>query len=286
MRIRTGFTNGGVILILIIAILTVRCTGRQRSQSPEGYDLNQPEKYNMPDELTEISGITFNDGNADTIFAEQDEDGKLFYFNLGSKDIHYTKFGKGGDYEDVAIGNKTAILLRSDGALFTFPYSELTSGEANSKKNEDLLPKGEYEGLYADKDEVYVLCKDCSIEKSSKSTTLFNLKLAPDGTLKNKGSYAIDVKKIEELTGQKKINFHPSGLAKNPLTGEWLILSSVNKMLVTAGPDFKIKKVLALNPAVFHQPEGITFSRAGDLYISNEGDKLSPGNILKFTYKK
>jgi uncharacterized protein YjiK len=270
--------------ILITCLLFIKCTGQQKIRSPKGYDLNKPVKYNMPDNLTEISGIAFNKGNPDTIFAEQDEEGELFYFKPGNKNVQHIKFGKSGDYEDVAISNNQVIMLRSDGVLFTFPLDLKTTEVTNAKEWNNLLPQGEYEGMYADESDqsVYVLCKHCSIEKSSKICTVFNFKLSDDGSLKSIGQNTIDVKKIEELTGKKKIAFHPSALSKNPQTNEWYILSSVNKLLVIADTNWNVKDVFPLNSGLFGQPEGIAFDKENNLYISNEGDKLRPGNILKF----
>jgi len=273
--------------VVVTCLLCVNCTGQQKTRSPQGYDLSKPVKYNMPDNLTEISGIAFNKGNPDTLFAEQDEKGELFYFKPGSNNFQHIKFGKSGDYEDVAISNNHVIMLRSDGVLFTFPLDLKTTEIKNAKEWNNLLPQGEYEGMYADDSNqmVYVLCKHCSIEKSNKTSAVFTLKLAADGSLKNAGQSTIDVKKIEALAGKKKISFHPSGLSKNPLTNEWYILSSVNKLLVVADANWNIKEAYPLSPGLFGQPEGIAFDKAGNLYVSNEGDKLGPGNVLKFAHK-
>jgi hypothetical protein len=43
-----------------------------------------------------------------------------------------------------------------------------------------------------------------------------------------------------------------------------------------------VKKLYQLEKSSFNQPEGITFSPTGDMYISNEGSK-QPGNILHVT---
>jgi len=243
----------------------------------------------MPDVLHEISGIAFNKGKSDTIYAEQDEEGKLFHFKLGDKKMIVSKFGKPGDFEDVTICKDYVIMLRSDGVLFTFPLNEANNEKANHVQELDnLLPAGEFEGLSSDDTNglVYVLCKHCSDDKTSKRTSGFIFTLEKDGSLKTSGNFEINVKDIEEKIGDGKINFHPSALAKNPFTKEWFILSSVNKLLVIADADWKVKTVVALNPSVFHQPEGIAFDNNRTLYISNERNSYSHGNILKFVYQK
>jgi len=289
-NMKSTFKPVCLYLMLFPCLLLIRCVNQQQGKikNPTGYDLTRPIKYELPDELTEISGIAFNKGNADTIYAEQDEKGTLFSFKPGSKDIQRTKFGKSGDYEDVAIINNQVIMLRSDGALFIFPLNAGANTEANTKTWEGLLPQGEYEGIYADESSqsVYVLCKHCGMEKSSKTSTVFTLNLTADSLLKNAGQNAIDVTKIAELSRQKKITFHPSGLSRSPLTGDWYILSSVNKLLIVTDTNWVVKEVYPLNPQLFGQPEGIAFDKDNNLYISNEGDKLRMGNVLKFAFKK
>lgn len=285
----SSFKPISLSVLLFSCLFCINCNRQQQasSPSPAGYDLNNPVKYNMPDELTEISGIAFNQGNPDIIYAEQDEEGILYYFKPGSKDLKQVNFAGHGDYEDVAVSNQQVVMLRSDGTLFTFPLHAATNAEVPGNKQKDLLAEGEYEGLYGDAEgTVYALCKHCSVDKTSKTNTVFLLKLSADGNLINAGRKIIDVKKIEQLSGVKKLSFHPSALAKNPQTGEWYILSSVNKLLVIADAGWNVKATYPLNPAIFGQPEGMAFDRDNNLYISNEGDKLRPGNVLKFTFKK
>ena len=259
------------------------CNDRKESfNSPAGFDLGNPVKFIMPDALLEISGINFH---LDTLYAVQDEEGKLFYLQPGEKKAGSSGFAKSGDYEDLAIVQDQVIILRSDGTLFSFPLSEARLEETTGTKEwNDLVPKGEYEGLYANESDkkLYVLCKQCKKDNSS----VYILQLQPDGSITQSGNAAVDVKAIEELSGKKKLKFHPSALAKNPRSQEWYILSSANRMLVIADGAWNIKEVYPLDPALFRQPEGIAFDRENNLYISNEGDAVSNGNVLKFVYNK
>ncbi len=280
-----------VLFISVGIVSVISCAEKAENSegvSPKGYDLTKPVKYNMPDALTEISGIAFNQGKPDMIFAEQDEDGNVYSFKLGDKQVTTSKVGKKGDYEDLAICHNQVILLRSDGVLFSFPFTEVRKPEiTNVKKIQDILPTGEYEGLYADEKSglLYVLCKHCADDRTTKTSSVYVLALQADGTVKQSGGFSINIKEIEKITGKKRISFHPSALTKNTVTNEWYILSSANKMLVVADASWKVKTVYPLDPALFNQPEGIAFDNQHNLYISNEGDKVSPGNVLKFNYK-
>ncbi|GAA4320829.1 SdiA-regulated domain-containing protein [Compostibacter hankyongensis] len=259
----------------------------QSAANPPGYDLTSPVRYKMPDELLEISGIDFNNGNTDIFYAEQDEAGKLFYGNPATKTWHSYTFGPKGDYEDVAICNGRVVLLRSDGTLFSFPL-DVVQGKSGAAARESagLLPKGEYEGLSAagEDNRLAVLCKQCKTDKEG--ITGYFFRLSPDGSLSADGNFHIPAAEVEKRSGGKKSALRPSALALHPLTGEWYILSSVNKLLIVADPQFRVKGVYPFKRSGFNQPEGMAFDREGNLYISNEGSKSEPGNILMFTYRK
>lgn len=281
-----------LLSLLLIGIIGSSCSQTKSSsiKSPAGYDLSKPVKYSMPAELLEISGIAFNNGDNSRIYAEQDEDGEIFYFRPGDKKVSYTKFGKHGDYEDVAIIGSRAVMLRSDGKLYSLALNQVNSGKLTDiKEFNGLLPQGEYEGLHADQsaNKLYALCKQCPGDKHDKECSGFIFNVSADGSISKAGNFKVDVKRISELSGKKKkLKFHPSALAKNPLTKQWYILSSVNKLLVVTDESWNVQQAYPLDPGRFLQPEGIAFDKQGNLYISNEGDPLSNGDILLFKYTK
>jgi uncharacterized protein YjiK len=278
-------------IFFLYALLTASSCDSQKQKfiSPPGYDLNSPKRYKMPDVLREISGIAFNQGNSNILYAEEDENGKVFHFKLGDDQINVTHFGKRGDFEDIAICNNYVIMLRSDGVLFTFPLSETGKKEADGVKIfERILPAGEYEGLSAidSGGKIFVLCKHCNDEKTNKWGGGSVLQMDANGNLVHFGNFEISIKQIDQVSGSHKINFHPSALAKNFKTGEWYILSSVNKLLVVTNENWSVKAVYPLNPSLFAQPEGIAFDRMQNLYISNERGGTLSGSILVFYYQK
>jgi hypothetical protein len=272
-------------------------------QSPPGYNLGAPKKFVLGDDLHEISGITFLRGNPDTLYGEEDEDGKLFYFHLGDEKYPYQKFGKRGDYEDVTIlDNKEFVVLRSDGSLYVFPAGYVRAGEVRKKDRGDevreyehILPAGEYEGLFGDVDKVgsrlIALCKNCPDDDQKEEVSGYVLQYNARHDLAVTEHFRVDLSALKltsinrKLTGtNRKARFHPSCLARHPLTREWYIISSVNKLLLVLDDKWKVKASYPLSPSLFKQPEGLAFDRKGNMYISNEGGEGN-ANVLLFNYK-
>jgi uncharacterized protein YjiK len=268
--------------LLFVATLPGCAPADKPKDTYSEYDLHKPDKFNMPESLFEISGITFNKGNSDTVYAIQDEHGKVFRLAWDVKVQKHTKFAKKGDFEDISIVQNEVVVLKSNGMLYTFPLSETAFEEAeNVQEHKKLFPKGEYEGMYGDEEtgDIYVLCKNCEADNSKKSITgyIVNLK-SPEKV----STFSIDVNQISAIASKVERGFRPSAIARNPVNKNWYIVSAVNKMLVIADSNWNIKNVVALSSNSFTQPEGIAFDEGGSMYISNEGDDLSEGNILKF----
>ena len=254
--------------------------------SPPHYDLNNPVKYAMPDDLEEISGIAFYKGDSSILYAEQDEKGKVYWMHPGDDKANHFDFGKHGDYEDIALTDNTAFLLRSDGVLFSFPFNGTNMIADNVQEWKDILPSGEYEAMYADaaNSRLYVLCKNCKAD-NNKTTTGYIFQLQHHGSAVSlSGTFSIRAKQITAITGKKIIRLRPSAMTKNLLTNEWYILSSIHKMLVVTDDTFHVTAVYHLDPKLFVQPEGITFDSNHNLYISNEGAHIQSGTVFRFPY--
>ena len=280
------------LLFLLFSIIACGQPGKKEKHKEAlrtltHYDLNNPQVYKLPKVLNEISGISFLNGN-NTIYAEQDEEGKLFYFRLGSNDIQETKFGRKGDYEDVQLCNGYVVMLRSDGTLYTFSINDINNKEVkNVQEFNDILPNGEYEGLYADNtsNKLYVLCKHCN-EKLTNTNGVYTFSLSDKGKIKLEGEFTINVGQIATKEGLKKLVFEPSALAKNIQTNEWYIISSANKLLVVTRSDWTVEEIYPLDASLYNQPEGIAFDIDNNLYISNERGNTGSATILKIVYQR
>lgn len=274
-------------VLLFLFLIFISCKNKLPYKSPAGYDINKPEKFIMKSSLKEISGITFITGKEDVLYAIEDEAGKLFSLTPGNDKLSHSKFGKKGDYEDVTIVNKkTVAVLKSNGSIYIFAVNEIGKEKIDSvKEYENILPEGEYEGLAADSTKLIALCKNCPGDKEKKEVSIYTLQQFPGDSLTVTNTFKVDITIIQPKDENGREKFHPSGIAKNPVTHEWFVISSVNKLLLILDEQWKATAFYPLDPSLFKQPEGITFNSKGDLYISNEGGD-GDANILLFRYQK
>ncbi len=279
--------NHLAIILIFILIGYQSCDIQKKSKplpTPSQYDLNKPEVFSLPDGLKEISGIAYYPKDS-SVFAIIDEEGIFFKIYLnGSGTIKNWKFEKGRDFEDVVMHDSIFYVLVSNGDIETLKFK----GDSIIKNKSDLAGAGkktnEFESLYYDDSLGLVLiCKECEDDKK-KVVTAWGY--TPDSLSYNPGLFSLDVAQIAEKRGDKKLHFKPSAAAINPVSNELYIVSSINKLLVIADREGNVKEIYPLDPKIFKQPEGITFTPSGDLLISNEAAESGNANILIFKAKK
>lgn len=254
------------------------------------YQLNKAkQRWDLPKELEEISGLSFYERNK--LACIQDEEGKLFIYDLKKKEIHRQEhFGEKGDYEGIEILYDTAYVLRSDGDVFYFGIDKNGIGEVNKIKT-DLRKKNDAEGLgyLSQMNEAIVACKEDPGTKKvniEKSRSIYRITIH-DKKFKKKPRFIIDGKAYNKKLEEKDLNkkkhkpFKPSGVAVHPKSGEVYVIGTVGKMMIVLTPEGEISDLIPLNPKLFVQPEGICFNPQGDLFISSEG-RGKKGYILKF----
>ncbi len=244
-------------------------------------DANVMISWLLPESLKEVSGISWVD--ADHFACVQDELGKVFIFNIRKNKIDQEiPFGPNGDYEGIAVVGTTIYVLRADGVLFGI---ENYSGNNRSVKMYKTLltNKQDSESLAFDKKNNRLLIAvkaDDPASEDYKGIYAFDLKTK---AMAGVPVYKIDLKHeiFEDIgKGKAKNAISPSDMDIHPLNGNIYILEGTKPKLLIMSPAGKMLSLYKLDDDVFKQPEGLTFSPDGKLYISNEGNKQE-GNILQ-----
>lgn len=245
--------------------------------------------WTLPDVLKEISGNVLA-GN-DRMACIEDNEGIIYMYNLQSKKIdEEIQFAGKGDYEGIALVGDVYWVLRSDGFLFEVQPAK---GGKPAVKTYDLplTTENDTESLFYDREHKRLLVgvkeKDLT-EKEKKGVYAFDLdkkrmnKEAAfyiDGEKKDKDDKDEDDKGKKKKKKKKEVK--PSELAIHPKTGEIYVLDGPDSELLIVEPSGKIKSIQKLDKDVFPQPEGMSFSSDGSLYISSEAGKKGQAVIAK-----
>jgi uncharacterized protein YjiK len=281
--------------IAIFCVAIIACNSRQQQvkaeqqktadvpyQSPPGYNLLKPVIIKLPIELNEISGIDFYAKDSG-IFAINDEIGLLYKIFLRGNEpvIEKWKFSSSGDFEDIVMHEGKFYVLKSNGNIFIYTLND--NEKTNLQQVDFPVKKNEFESLYYDSviNKLVLICKDCDSDKK-KFLTTYSFNMQTNQFAEN--NFRINVKKIDTLTGMQKIKLKPSAATLNPLTGQLFIISSINKLLVLADKNGNPESSYFLNPVIFKQPEGITFTPWGTMIISNEAADIGVAELLVYKY--
>jgi len=227
--------------------------------------------------LREISGIDYIGGGL--LAAVNDEVGKVFFVNYNSGKYTVQEFGKKDDYEDIVKVDDRYFVLNSDGHLFE------VSGDGKkllATYRHKFAKFIEFESLFYDKpnQRLLMICKECG--KAQNSINGYSFDLAKREYIDGE-AFSILWSDIRRMAKDNSIECKPSAAAINPLNGKLYIIASLGKVLLQCSIEGKLEAVYGLNPDHFPQPEGITFSPEGDLFIANEGVQ-GKSSLLQFAY--
>lgn len=291
------------ISALLVALLIPGCSSNSLKNEPfTEYNLSIPdETLILPDILDEISGLTIID--TATVACIQDEQGIVFIYDILKNEIkNQFDFHLDGDYEDIVRVGKTFYILRSDGKLFEI--SDFESENFNLDFFKTGIPAKDNEGLCYDRDNnrLLIACKTKAGKgkKNKNKRSIYSFDLATK-TLSARTAFTFDVNKILKFALRSNIKlktrkikkdpvpepvlkFRTSAICIHPWTKELFLISSEDHLLFVFNIKAKIEHIEKLDPEMFIQPEGLTFTDNGDMLISNEGKDKSP-TILRFNYK-
>ncbi len=256
---------------------------KEKYDNSEMYDFAKPKIIDLPVYLDELSGLAYYAKDT-SVFGVIDEDGILFKIPI----MNPTKtsewiFDKPRDFEDLVLVDSTFYALVSNGDVVRINFqgdsivTEKSEFSATSGKKTN-----EFETIYMDAGQIVVLCKECEDDKKSKiSSYVFDpLKLTYSEHT------TIDMAPIAKKLDGEKLALKASAGAINPITKDLYLVSAIEKVIVILDSTGTFKDLYKLNPKIYKQPEGISFTPAGDLIISNEVYLEGHANLLILKNKK
>ncbi len=266
--------------ILIIACGITACSSqREPAFEIRGYDYSKRTVFELEKPLQEISGLAY-DKQRDEFLAVNDEQGNVFVLNSKTFNIkRKLHFGEKGDYEEVQLTDSMLYVLHSDGNVFKMKYN----GDSISEilMIEYKGSKAEFESFYIlqDKNQLALIPKNSKLGFSNKETKSHKQDASTGMPVKH-GNERIDWNKLSGVSV-----LHPSAVAIHPLTKEIYIVASIEKLLLVLDEQYNVLAEYALPASTFQQPEGITFDKEGNLYISNEANGTKP-TIIQIPIQK
>jgi uncharacterized protein YjiK len=269
------------------------------------YDLRTPdETFKLPYILEEISGLAMTE-DGQYLVAVQDEDGLVFFIERQTGEVaRQFEFWKKGDYEGVEVIGDTIYVVRSNGTL----YEIVRGGEpdqAMERYKLALTGKNDVEGLTYDRANRRLLLA-CKGEPGLEEVAYPGMKAVygfclETKTLQEEPVFLIsmdsilqylemdpEIRKLDKLLEffdeENEKEFSPSAIEIHPITDNIFITSSVGKMLIVLDAEGRLLHIEKLSKKVHPQPEGLSFDREGNMYISNEG-RGKKGTIHRFAYR-
>ncbi|MEO6406903.1 MAG: hypothetical protein ABIY51_15115 [Ferruginibacter sp.] len=278
-----------IIPIIAVAFGLFSCNGKKKSNefpNSEMYDFAKPKVVNLPEELDEISGIAYYAKDT-SVFAIIDEDGTLFKVPL--KNPHafkQWKFDKKRDFEDIVLMDSTFYVLVSNGDIETINFIGDSLQAFKSNFSDEKKNVTEFETLYKlpDSNLLIMMCKSCD-QDDKKSISSISYAYNKDSVGLYNIYKVLNVQPILEKLGVEK-HLKPSAGAINPVNGDFYLVSSIQKLIAVFAHDGTLKELYKLDPALYKQPEGITFTPEGDLIISNESAQDGFATLLLMKNKK
>ncbi|MBE2255210.1 MAG: SdiA-regulated domain-containing protein [Ignavibacteria bacterium] len=287
-----------VFIVLLIISLGFSSCGKRKDESKDNKDKEEKKSYptgnlgfyeienkdikviNLPKPLKEVSGIVITDEGR--MFGHNDELGSIFEIDTETgaiKKTFHLKDKPEKDFEDIAYANGFLYLVTSKGDIYEF--KEGNDGEEVDfiEYKTKLNTANDIEGMtYDPETETFLLaCKGMGTENvfdKEKGFYLFDLKTK---TLDMNPKFLINFESYKK-------DFHPSGIRLNPTTNTFFIISSTGNGIAEVSRIGEVLGFKDLPGKVHAQPEGITFDKSGNLYISNEG-KDGDGNFVVYLKK-
>jgi len=233
-------------------------------------------RWVLPQSLREISGLALTaDGR---VLAHGDEDGDVWEIDF-RRGVLVKEFSLGerrvkGDFEGITIAHDVVYMLASNGKLYEFHEGANGAHVAFTILDTGLKAECEFEGVAFDPaiDALVLACKHVHDKLIQGAVVLYRWSLAAKDSASRLTRLIVPVDSV--LAANEWKNLNPSDITIDPLTGNYVIVASLEKALISITPAGALVFVRPL-PASHPQPEGVAITKDGILLVSDEGGQGS-----------
>jgi uncharacterized protein YjiK len=237
----------------------------------------------MPPELREISGLAITrDG---TVLTHDDNVGRVYEIDPKTGILlrgFSLRNGVRGDFEAITIAGTDVYLLESKGKIFKFkegkdaeqvPYTAYDTGLRKTCEFESMV----YE---ADSSRLVLVCKRILIKPDPHEMWIYRIPL-PFGDRSAMTMLRIPIGDV--IGSNKWKNFHSSDINIDPITKNYVIVSSNQKAFAVITPGGEVVRSGPL-PGDHRQPEGIAVTKDSLLMVSDESN-VKPAALTLYRWR-
>jgi uncharacterized protein YjiK len=233
----------------------------------------------MPPELREISGLAITPRG--TVLTHDDNVGRVYEIDPKTGILlkgFSLKDGVRGDFEAITIAGTDIYLLESKGKIFKFKEGKDGEQVPYTVYDTGLKKECEFESMAfeADSSRLLLVCKKFLTKNAPHELLIYRIPL-PLGDRSAMTTLRVP---IQDVIGSNKWkNFHPSDINIDPITKNYVIISSNQKGLVVITPDGEVVRSEPL-PGDHRQPEGVAITKDSLLMVSDEANIKPPAITL------
>lgn len=284
-----AFIKNAIVCLQVAGTLLLLCGcdigKKEKFPDSDMYNFSSPKVIDLPEALDEISGIAYYPKDT-SVFAIIDEDGLLFKIPLRNpKALRHWNFDKKRDFEEIVLVDSVFYVLISNGDIESIRFTGNSIFTEKSDFSDESKKVNEFESMYLENDSsrLVILCKTCEEDpKKSFSSFAYNYRDTAESYMPY---ITFDMTVLESKLNVDK-HLKASAAAVNPITNDIYLISAIQKLLVITNNKGEFKELYKLDPTIYKQPEGMAFTPAGDLIISNEFAQTGFANLLLLKNKK
>jgi len=236
-------------------------------------------KWILPAALREVSGLALLDDGR--LLAHNDEQSRVYVIDP-LRGVALKMFIVGqpairADFEGITVGPGVIYMVDSNGNIYRFEEGEDREHVRYTLHDPKLGRECEFEGIAYEPDSARVVmpCKNVGMKEMKGNLVIYRWR--PEAPEEAPTMMAIPLATLVGPSGLKEL--HPSDMAIDPRTGNYVIIASPEKVIVEITPAGQLVQVIRL-PSGPRQPEGIAITNDSILIVSDEARKTAASITL------